>query len=160
MENEIQKIKFDIQERNKGIFITPAIAGVCAVIIFFVNSYLLIAGLSVIILFCLFLFISQLQISKIVKNIEFNIPESANDIDTILKLIRIEKIINVNITPYLILYTGIVLCWAGIENTPIDLMEFAFLQLVLFALIYADQLNKKGKKYAELLEKLKMIANC
>ncbi|MBE9466339.1 hypothetical protein IEE83_31110 [Dyadobacter sp. UP-52] len=52
MENEIAEIKTNILERDKGMFIIPGIAGTCAVIIFFVNSSLLIAGLSVILLFC------------------------------------------------------------------------------------------------------------
>ncbi|GLU50705.1 hypothetical protein [Dyadobacter frigoris] len=158
MENELAEIKTSIQERGKGIFIIPAIASTCAVIIFFINSYLLIAGLFVIIIFCLFLYANYFQLSKIAKNIHFNSPEGKDEIDTVFKLIQKEKTITVNVIPYIILYTGLVLCRAGIENTPFKLIEFAVIQFVVFALIYIDQLNKKGRKYASLLEKLEMLS--
>ncbi|MCF0056703.1 hypothetical protein [Dyadobacter sp. CY356] len=141
MENELAEIKNSIQERGKGIFIIPAIASTCAVLIFFINSHFLTTGLSIIIIFCLFLFTNHFQLSKIAKNIHFIIPRNKDEIDMVFKLIQKEKAITVKITPYIILYTGLILCWAGIENTPFKLIEFAFLQFVVFTLIYMDQLN-------------------
>lgn len=158
MENEIAEIKTSIEERGKGIFIIPAIAGTCGLITFFLNSYLLIAGLSIIILFCIFLYTHYFQISKIAKNIHFISPESKAESDMIFNLIQKEKAITVNVFPYIILYMGLVLCWAGIENVPFKLIEFAIIQFVVFALIYIDQFNKKGKTYTSLLKKLEILS--
>ncbi|MEO6685123.1 MAG: hypothetical protein ABIN24_04130 [Dyadobacter sp.] len=157
MENELAGIKTSIQERSKGILILPLIVLICTFSLFFITSYLLIAGLSVIIMFCIFMYCNYFSISKIAKNIHFNAPENKEEIDSVIKLIKKEKVITVNIMPYLILYTALVLCWAGIEESPSRLIEFAIIQFVVFALIYIDQLNKKSRKYSGLLENLETL---
>lgn len=159
MEQELSKIKTSIEQRGKGIFIIPMITGACALIIFFLNSYLLIAGLSIIILFCIFLYTHYFQISKIAKNIHFISPQNKAEIDTVFNLIQKEKAITVNVFPYIILYTGLILCYAGSENLPFKLVEFATIQFVVFTIIYIDQLNTKGKIYANVLKKLEIISN-